>query len=464
MADAGGTQVGVGQFSPATRLTRSTRGTTPNGRVQDTLRSLENATAKVAERPARRSTRILGHENESEYAGDQKKTYKNGETGKAMLQRVLEVLGQMGGEIGEMKQRITEQNDTICKQSNAIKGQEGLIRELQTQMKESSDELHRENREARVELQNTQKELQDTKEELKHIRNQLEALSAAATSNQSSARASFAEVARSPPTSEPTNLRSLSMQSTPSSFSDTLYCTIDTSRVDEANKSRAQAGQIRQAIESEMRAKQGQDAWRCAAVVKDARNTDRVKIICRDEAELQQVKEVAQKTAVVGARVMRDQLYPVKVDNANRTAVLDTDGNVLAGAAEALGTENNVTIGKISWLSNKQSGKAYGSMVVYVTKGSDAKKLLDGHYFDLAGESAITNVFEPRAGPIQCFNCQEIGHKAYTCKKPRVCGKCAGLGHHHKDCRVAEPKCVPCGGPHESFSWKCRVRNPSSNA
>lgn len=95
MADAGGTQVGVGQFSPATRLTRSTRGTTPNGRVQDTLRSLENATAKVAERPARRSTRILGHENESEYAGDQKKTYKNGETGKAMLQRVLEVLGQM---------------------------------------------------------------------------------------------------------------------------------------------------------------------------------------------------------------------------------------------------------------------------------------------------------------------------------------------------------------------------------
>ncbi|OAQ59084.1 retrovirus polyprotein [Purpureocillium lilacinum] len=216
------------------------------------------------------------------------------------------------------------------------------VEEIQGHRK--SDELHRENREARVELQNTQKELQDTKEELKHIRNQLEALSAAATSNQSSARASFAEVARSPPTSEPTNLRSLSMQSTPSSFSDTLYCTIDTARVEEANKSRAQAGQIRQAIETEMRAKQGQDVWRCAAVVKDARNTDRVKIICRDETELQQVKEAAQKTAVVGARVMRDQLYPVKVDNANRTAVLDTDGNVLAGAAEALGTENNVNI------------------------------------------------------------------------------------------------------------------------
>ncbi|KAJ6439206.1 reverse transcriptase [Purpureocillium lavendulum] len=420
MADPDGTQVGVGHFGPASRSTRSTRGTTPNGRVQDTLRSLENATAKVAERPARRSTRILGADNESDGVYDQKKAPKNGETGKAMLQRVLEVLGKIGGEMGELKQRITEQNDTIGKQSDVIKGQEGLIRELQTQMKDSSDELHRENREARLELQNTQKELHDTMEELKHIRNQLETLNAATASSQSSPRTSFAEVARSPPTSQPTNLRTVSMRSTPSSFSDTLYCTIDMSRVEEVNKCRAQAGQIRHAIETEMRAKQGQDAWRCAAVVKDARNTDRLKIICRDEAELQQVKEAAQKTAVVGARVMRDQLYPVKVDNANRTAVLDTEGNVLAGAAEALGAENNVTIGRISWLSNKESGKAYGSMVVYVTKGTDAKRLLDGHYFDLAGESAITNVFEPRAGPTQCFNCQEIGHKAYTCKKPRL--------------------------------------------
>ena len=118
----------------------------------------------------------------------------------------------------------------------------------------------------------------------------------------------------------------------------------------------------------------------------------RVKIVYRDEAELQLVKEAAEKTAVAGARVMRDQLYPIKGDNANRTGVLDGDGRVLAGAAEALGAENKVNIAKISWLSQKESRKAYGSMVVYVTKGSDAKKLLDGLYFDLAGESAYTNV------------------------------------------------------------------------
>ncbi|KYK58873.1 reverse transcriptase [Drechmeria coniospora] len=306
-----------------------------------------------------------------------------------------------------------------------------VIRELRTQIKESSEKAHRGHeefrKESRQELQNTKKELQDTKGELRNIRQQLEALSTATASNQSSPRASFAEVARTPPTSQPTNLRTLSMQTTPSSLRDTFYCTIDTTRVEEVNKNIVQVGQIRQAIESEMRAKEGHDAWRCAAVVKESRNAEHVKIICRDEAELQRVKEAAQKTAVVGVRVMRDQLYPVKVGNANRTAVLDGEGNILLGAAEALGVENNCTIAKISWLSNRETGKAYGSMVVYVTKGSDAKRLLDAHYFDLAGESAITNVFEPHTGPIQCFNCQETGHKAYSCKKPQLCGRRADV-------------------------------------
>jgi hypothetical protein len=73
--------------------------------------------------------------------------------------------------------------------------------------------------------------------------------------------------------------------------------------------------------------------------------------------------------------VLRDQLYPVKRDNANRTAVLDMDGNILPGVAEVLGKENGVDIAKISWLS-KDSNKVYGSMVVYITKGSDATRLL----------------------------------------------------------------------------------------
>jgi hypothetical protein len=237
--------------------------------------------------------------------------------------------------------------------------------------------------------------------------------------------------------------------------------------VEEGEKGRAQVADIRKAIEKAIRLRDNKGKWSCAAVVKEARNPDRVRVICRDEGEVLLVKEAAQKINVPGLRVLRDQLYPVRVDNANRTAVLDAEGNILQGATEALGKENSVKIAKIAWLSRKDSGKAYGSMVVYVTKGSEAKRLLDDQYFHLAGESAYTARFAPRDGPTQCYNCQEIGHKAFACKKPQVCGRCAGQGYRHKACQSMVLKCVLCSGPHESFSKNCRVRwlhNGTQNA
>ncbi|EXM13523.1 hypothetical protein FOTG_18025 [Fusarium oxysporum f. sp. vasinfectum 25433] len=207
-----------------------------------------------------------------------------------------------------------------------------------------------------------------------------------------------------------------------------------------------------------MGSKEGQQSWRCAAVVRDVRNADRIKVICRDEAEMQLTKQTAEKTAIKGARVLRDQLFPVKVDGANRTAVLDLKGDILPGAMEALGKENEVTIAKIHWLSDKENGKTYGSMVIHVTKGADAKRLLEERWFHLAGESASTNVFEPRQGPVQCYKCWNTGHKAFACKKEQVCGRCAQQGHQHRQCQVAEPSCAICGEPHEAFSRNCRAR------
>jgi hypothetical protein len=144
-----------------------------------------------------------------------------------------------------------------------------------------------------------------------------------------SATPSYADIARTPPSSWPSNLSSLpTMDTTPSTITDTPYCTVDISRVEEENKNKTQPGAIRQAIEQEMRTIEGHENWRCVAVIKDPRNTTRIRVTCRNEAELQRVKEAAQKSAVAGARVMRDQLHPVKVDNANRTAVLDQDGAI----------------------------------------------------------------------------------------------------------------------------------------
>lgn len=226
----------------------------------------------------------------------------------------------------------------------------------------------------------------------------------------------------------------------------------------EADRSKTEVAKIRQTIETEMRAKEGQGSWRCVAASRDARHPDWVRITGRDEDEIQAVKEAVAKIDIPGLKILRDRLYPVKVDNAKRTGVIDADGATLPGAIAALEAENEVKIAKIRWLSRPDTNKAYGSMVVYVTKGSDAAKLLQGQYFIVGGESANTSVFESRPGPIQCYNCQEMGHKAFSCSKPRVCAKCAEPGHHHGECQGREPKCVPCGGPHESFSRICRAR------
>jgi hypothetical protein len=125
----------------------------------------------------------------------------------------------------------------------------------------------------------------------------------------SSPNASYADIARAPPGSHPSNLRTLSDQTTPSILTDTLYCTIDVSNVEEAERGMANAGNIRQEIEKGMREGEARSGWRCVAVTRDPRNIARIRITCRDESELAHVKEVAEKTKAVSSRVLRDQWY-----------------------------------------------------------------------------------------------------------------------------------------------------------
>ncbi|RMZ89045.1 hypothetical protein DV736_g3719, partial [Chaetothyriales sp. CBS 134916] len=224
-------------------------------------------------------------------------------------------------------------------------------------------------------------------------------------------------------------------------ITDTLYCAIDTSRVAEEDTEKISPGAIRAVVEKEIRVMNGQDNWRCRAVTRDTKNTRRIKITCRDETEQYMVKQVAETKIAPGTRVLRDKLYLIKVDSVNRLAVLDEHGEIRSGAAESFGRENETSVAKLSWLSKRDEPKAYGSMVVYLTKGSDAQRLLREGFFHVAGESGYTGVFEQRPRPEQCFNCQELGHKAYQCKNAQKCARCAGGGHRHSEYTETILKC-----------------------
>jgi hypothetical protein len=233
------------------------------------------------------------------------------------------------------------------------------------------------------------------------------------------------------------------------------------SRVSEEHIEEATPMALRKLVENEMRAPGDQPKWRCVAVTRDRGNINRLRIVGRNEEEVKKIKDIIEAKKTPGARVLRDQLYPVKVDNVNRTAVIDHEGKVLPGAAEALGKENEVQVAKVTWLSRRDTAKAYGSMVIYVTKAGDARRLLNDGFLYAGGESGYTGVFERRMRPEQCYNCQQIGHKAFQCKNPQVCARCAKEGHHHGSCSEVVAKCVLCSGPHESFSRNCPKLYPS---
>jgi hypothetical protein len=351
--------------------------------------------------------------------------------------KVVELMGIICNEVKSLRETVIKQQETI----NDLRDQHGEtcseLRALKTLMTE----------------------------ELKQVHDRLDAIGSNPALNNyvnASPNRSYAEVARSPPNSSLGNVVSISsMGTTPSTMTDTLYCTIDTSKVANDDLDKISTGAVRVAVEKEMRTTTDQANWRCRAVTKDAKNPHRLRIACRDEAEHKAVKHAIEANLTPGVRILRDELFPIRVDNVNRTAVLDETGNIRNGAAEALSGENDTQIAKIAWLSNRDLPKAYGSMVVYLNRGSDAHRFLLEGFFYAGGESGYTKTFERRQRPAQCYNCQELGHKAYQCTKAQICGKCAKEGHRHTECTETILKCVLCRGPHESFSRNCRKLYPS---
>jgi hypothetical protein len=71
-------------------------------------------------------------------------------------------------------------------------------------------------------------------------------------------------------------------------------------------------------------------------VIRGARNANIIKVIYRDEAELYIVREAALKVDIPGVKILKEWLYLVKVNKANRSAILNSNGNLLARVSKVL--------------------------------------------------------------------------------------------------------------------------------
>ncbi|OAA57836.1 Endonuclease/exonuclease/phosphatase [Akanthomyces lecanii RCEF 1005] len=308
------------------------------------------------------------------------------------------------------------------------------------------------------ELGQAKVELKQACEELAQSRTALEAITKSPV--WSSPQPSYADIARTPPESHPSNVMTLSTSRTASTSSgDTIFCTVDIRETEDSVNERVTAKTIRTILETEMRAKPHNGAWRCRAVTEDRSNPQRMRVVCRNESEQDMVKKTIEEK-LPAARVLDDGYHRIRVDGVPRTVMLDEEGNDLPGVAALLSTADDTEVSKASWLSDRHS-KNYGSLLVELKKVSEARRFLDEGFFYVGDVSATTAAFKHRPRPKQCYNCQELtGHRAADCKKPQVCARCAQEGHHNRDCTEVITKCVPCGGPHESFSKICKCSIP----
>ncbi|KAK2035900.1 hypothetical protein LZ31DRAFT_619365, partial [Colletotrichum somersetense] len=192
-------------------------------------------------------------------------------------------------------------------------------KEIQSELQQTTTELRMANKELRSmksELETVSSELQALKQQVeddnRKTREKVEAFTAEASA-QSGPSPSYAAVVRTASTSQNSDARARTSGVTPPNTTDTLYCTIDTSRVEAENSNRPNAGTIRAAVEREMRAG-GHAGWRCQAVTVNPRNENLIRIVCRDDAEHQMVKQIAETKIAPGMRVRDDDLYPIKVD------------------------------------------------------------------------------------------------------------------------------------------------------
>ena len=193
-----------------------------------------------------------------------------------------------------------------------------------------------------------------------------------------------------------------------------LFCTVYFSRV-EHNEGTATVdpAALRKRIEAEVQKRDKK--FRVKAVIKDRRSPDRLRILCRNEEELKNVRSAAAATAVQGVRVLRDQLYPVKINNARADAILMPDGSLKPNVASEIAEENGTELAKVAWLSVKNNGRAYGSLVAYFTKGSESTRFLQEGYIYVGKELVVIKPFIPNEGPPRCYNCQGLSYKAFNC-------------------------------------------------
>ncbi|RKL17458.1 hypothetical protein BFJ70_g14639 [Fusarium oxysporum] len=335
MADPIGAEIVVEQDAPFSTPKRPSRVVKPTSKVQDTARQLED-TAIETRRNTRLATRNIPAEEQINRPTETRKSSSSSSSSssdrRAMLQKALDLLAESRRETKRLQEALKEQIEITKELKEAVAKQEQTVYKMGKQIVEIKDQMT---------------------EELQRIREQLETIATNATDGP---QRSYADITRLTAFLSHNDSRTLAAPPNPT---DMLYCMINVSRLEE-DEARLSAGTIEADFVLHCRSELDNPTWRCRAVTKDPKNPHRIRITCRDESKHEIVKRIAETKLALGAQILRDDLYPIRVDNISRIAVLNERNKVRTKITEMLGRENNTEVTKIAWLSKRDTPKAYG--------------------------------------------------------------------------------------------------------
>lgn len=195
---------------------------------------------------------------------------------------------------------------------------------------------------------------------------------------------------------------------------------------------------------------------------------DRIDVVFADNNEAGKAKQHTcwLASSFHGARIKRDQWYPVKVDNVVEQCVLDQDANdgktLKKGLSQNFKTDDgccavDCTVMKATWLSKVDAKKKVESMVVWLKSKPDADYLLRTGMALFGATDAFCSPFVIRDNSGPCYHCDRYGHEQPSCNSQIKCAICS-KGHRRDECANKDrPKCPACVEAHTVFGWASKL-------
>jgi len=140
------------------------------------------------------------------------------------------------------------------------------------------------------------------------------------------------------------------------------------------------------------------------------------------------------------------------------TQIIDARNDTQEQMKRLLETANMIKVKRVSPLMKKpRNPSAPTQSIIIITEcPKDANDAIVDN-IRIEGRYYVARRYNPQHQIRQCFRCQGYGHKAETCTRKLICGRCA-QEHETKTCTVEATKCTHCDGPHPAWHHQCPKR------